>query len=380
MIILNLNFPYDNYQPMGDSQKTKKELLAEIRQLKKELANLKTQNKDRERMDQALRESEAFNFALFNYNPVQTIVVDRQGRVIRSNIAKRQSGDRIPNIGDVMYKDYASHHSIDMYAHLMDCIQSGKTKRYPELKYKDKILSITIASFPGGGIITSQDLSDLCDIESQLKQSLKDKDALLKEVHQRVKGNLQVISSLLSLQSKMIKDAKMLAVFKESQNRLETISLIHEKLFHSDNLAQINYAEYIKSLAEKLSKSYQVEPTRVQFRMELEELFLEIGPAIPCSLIVNELISNSLVHAFPENREGEITIELASRKTGEFELAVRDNGVGVPSGFDLFKVKSLGLQLVSMLVDQMNARMEFVSDGEGVEFRLIFPTTHSGKE
>ena len=124
------------------------------------------------KMEKRLKESEAFNFSLFQYNPIETMVVDREGRVVKSNLARRKSGVRLPDIGDVMYKDYASKHETDMHAELMECIRSGKIKEFPELEYGDKLLNITIAPFPAGAIITSQDITDRKRMEEE-KNSLQ---------------------------------------------------------------------------------------------------------------------------------------------------------------------------------------------------------------
>jgi hypothetical protein len=132
---------------------------AEIASLQKRIAQLESMESEHQATVKKLAEKEAFNFALFQYNPVLTVVVDTEGRVIKSNKAKIISGDRLPNIGDIMYKEYASRHEIDMYANLMECIRSGKTATFPELRYGNRVLSITISPFPQGAIITSQDIT-----------------------------------------------------------------------------------------------------------------------------------------------------------------------------------------------------------------------------
>jgi len=145
---------------MTDVSLSYEKLEAEAQELRRRVAHLEGLVNEREHNELQLREKEAFNFALFNYNPILTVVVDRDGRVVRSNKAKLQSGDRLPAIGDIMYRDYAAGHTADMYKELMECIAANKSKSYPEMRYGKKILAITITPFPQGAIITSQDITE----------------------------------------------------------------------------------------------------------------------------------------------------------------------------------------------------------------------------
>lgn len=156
---------------MRDKQIAKNQLINELVKLRQRIAELDKSETRRKQAEEELREKEEFNFALFQHNPIQTIVVDRGGRVLKANMAKRKSGDRLPKIGDMMYKDYAAKHEIDMHAELIECIRSGKKKRCSELKYGDRFLDITIASFPGGAIITSQDTTARKKAEEEIKNS-----------------------------------------------------------------------------------------------------------------------------------------------------------------------------------------------------------------
>ncbi|MBD3345063.1 MAG: hypothetical protein GF401_08380 [Chitinivibrionales bacterium] len=170
---------------MADDSAPQKELLDELHVLRQKLKEYESLQKEHEKVLHRLEEKEAFNFALFNYNPIWTVVVDREGRVVRSNRAKLQSGSRLPNIGDIMYRDYASSHTLDMYQELLTCIQKGEKKKFKELRYKNKYLTITIAPFPGGAIITSQDITDrkLAEIDresliEELRKALNEVETL----------------------------------------------------------------------------------------------------------------------------------------------------------------------------------------------------------
>jgi PAS domain S-box-containing protein len=207
--------------------------------------------------------------------------------------------------------------------------------------------------------------------EAQIKASLKEKEVLLKEVHHRVKNNMQVISSLLNLQSRHIRDSAVLEMFKESQRRIRSMALIHERLYQSSDLSRIEFSQYLRNLATHLFHSCQVDSSRIQLRIEAEEVHLNINTAIPCGLIVNELVSNALKHAFPEGRSGILGLDLHKVAGDGYLLRVKDDGVGFPETLDFRKTETLGMQIVSTLVDQIEGRLE-LEPGSGTGFTLEF--------
>ena len=221
-------------------------------------------------------------------------------------------------------------------------------------------------------VSTAQDVTARKHAEEQIRASLREKETLLKEIHHRVKNNLQVISSLLNLQSHYIKDEHSKALFREAQNRVKSMALIHEKLYQSEELANIDFGSYVKNLTAYLFRSYVVDPNLVALTVDVQETRLNIDKAIPCGLIINELVSNSLKYAFPHGARGEITVRLFNGDNTVVVLAVSDNGVGLPDDLNLRTADSLGLQLVSSLADQLAATVE-VKRGEGTEYRLSFP-------
>ena len=277
----------------------------------------------------------------------------------------------MPNVGDVMYKDYAGKHEIDMRVELMECIKSGKIKAFPELKYDDKFLSISIAPFPEGAIITSQDITDRIRSEEQIKASLKEKEVLLQEIHHRVKNNMQIISSILNLQSSVIKHKRTLELFKSSQSRIKSMALIHEKLYKSKDFTRIDFAKYVRSLSNDLFRVYGINPDVVELNINIKDLLLNINTAIPCGLIINELVSNSLKYAFPEGRKGKIKIAMSPLNKNEIELTVSDNGIGIPEEVDIKGTKSLGLHLVTILAeDQLQGEIKLARK-KGTKFHMI---------
>jgi PAS domain S-box-containing protein len=206
--------------------------------------------------------------------------------------------------------------------------------------------------------------------EEQLRMSLHEKEILLKEIHHRVKNNMQIISSLLNLQSSYISDAQALEIFQESQNRVRSMALIHEKLYSSKNLGKIDLGEYVSDLVNHLFRSYKADGKGITLNVQAEDVHLGIDAAVPCGLIINELISNALKHAFPLNSQGEILVELQKNRQ-RVSLRISDNGLGFPTDLDFQNTPSLGLQLVNTLVRQLDGTIE-LQNGSGTAFKISF--------
>jgi PAS domain S-box-containing protein len=327
---------------------------------------------ERKLAEEALRNREAFNFALFEYNPVETIVVDREGKITMFNLAKKNSGDKLPSIGEVMYKDYAGKHEIDMFGEMMECIKKNEVKKFSEMKYINRFLSITISPFSEGAIIISEDITERKKAEENIKSSLREKEILLKEIHHRVKNNMQVISSLLLHQADRIEDKKYQDIYYESINRVKTIAAIHDLLYQSEDFSHINFQDYINKICENLFSVYLGESGKIEYITDIRSIDISIDDAIPCGLIINELVSNSLKHGFPDNRKGKITITMKKVKNKKIKLKVGDNGVGLPETFDWENTDSLGLHLVKLLAEvQLEGTIELIRTN-GTEFRITF--------
>lgn len=216
-----------------------------------------------------------------------------------------------------------------------------------------------------------RDITERKKAEEQNKEALREKEVLLREIHHRVKNNMQIISSLLNLQSQSLRDPEIKAMFRESQDRIRTMALVHEKLYQTSDLSRIDFAEYIRSLVAYLFRAYPTEAGRIQLKTDMDKTFLDINTSIPCGLIVNELVSNALKHAFPDERKGEIAIELRESEGGTLRLTVRDNGIGFPEGVDLRATDTLGLQIVTLLVDQIDGKLDVKRD-RGAAFTVTF--------
>jgi PAS domain S-box-containing protein len=223
--------------------------------------------------------------------------------------------------------------------------------------------------------VVARDISERKKLEAELKNSLKEKDLMMKEIHHRVKNNLMVIQSLLNLQSRYIKDTAARDIFKDSQNRAKSMAMIHESLYQSSDLKRIEFSDYINTLANNLFYSYAADPKRVKIDVDVDEVMLDINTAIPLGLILTELISNCLKYAFPDDKSGKIKVDFHSNKdNGEnkLKLTVSDNGVGLPEGFDPKKSDSLGLMLVYSLSEQISAEIK-LDTSNGTKFEFIFP-------
>ena len=216
----------------------------------------------------------------------------------------------------------------------------------------------------------AHDITEKKVAEKSLKESLAEKEVLLKEVHHRVKNNMQVISSILNLQSAYVKDPGTLQILKESQNRIKSMAFIHESLYTNKDFSRINFSEYITNLVHNLFRTYDVFDDTIKLELNIDKIYLNLDLAIPCGLIMNELISNSLKYAFDIHRGGIIKIMLTLEN--EFvKLEVGDNGVGIPESIDIENTQTLGLQLISSLVEQLEGDIK-LDRTNGTKFIIKF--------
>jgi two-component sensor histidine kinase len=207
--------------------------------------------------------------------------------------------------------------------------------------------------------------------EARLQISLSEKEVLIQEVHHRVKNNLQDVSSLLGLQSRKASDAFASELLLESQGRVRTMALIHQKLYASSDLGRVDFRDYLQTLLKNLFDSYRVYPGTITLEADVAQAWLDIDTAVPCGLIVNEVVSNALKHAFPDGRKGCIRVRLANLDDQTLRLAVEDDGVGLPPGLDYRRTESLGLQLAVTLTHQLSGVIA-VDSTHGVAFHTTF--------
>ncbi|UTB33651.1 MAG: response regulator [Methanobacterium sp. ERen5] len=240
------------------------------------------------------------------------------------------------------------------------------TKIIPLKDKKDKIFAVM-------GI--SRDITNQKNTEAALRSSLNEKEVLLKEIHHRVKNNMQIISSLINLQSDYATDESTIKMFEDSKHRIRTMALIHEKLYVSEDISLINFSKYINSLTTKLLEFYSLKSRLITLKVISDNITMDIDSAIPCGLLINELLSNSIKYAFPDGREGNIIIKMHI-KDGYYVLSVEDDGVGFPEDIDFRNPNTLGLQIVQTLTQQLEGNIELETNGF-TRFKISFKVEDS---
>lgn len=367
------------------------ELEARVESRTAELAEanaiLKREIVERERVEEALRASEAKFRGFVETSPDLVFRLTKTGRIDYVS----------PRVEDLY--GYQPEHLIGRHLKLttpdeempraleaLKTILAGKPLKGFEINQKDKagrIVPMEINAVPvyrGEEIVGLQgimrDITERREAEEQIRASLRAKETLLREIHHRVKNNLQVINSLLRLQSRQIKDKRYADSLGESQDRIRSMALIHEALYESKDVASVDFRDYIRHLSMQLFRSHGTSTARIALDVDAESLLLGIDFAIPCGLIINELVSNCLKHAFPGDRRGEIKISFHAVDENEIALTVSDNGIGIPEDVDFRKTRSLGLHLVTMLAeDQLRGQIE-LDRASGTEFRITFGMQH----
>jgi len=253
------------------------------------------------------------------------------------------------------------------------------------LKIRSKIIGIMVVqSYDNPNLYTEKDMEILeivsYDIaqaiehkksEEELKTSLNEKEVLLKEIHHRVKNNLQIISSLLNMQSREIKDSDTIKLFKESQNRVKSMAIIHHKLYENEDITNVDFNSYVKSLTRNLFHSFKINSQKVKLIVEIDNIMLDISIAIPLGLIMNEIISNSLKYAFPEGRTGSINISLKKNENDFYKLIISDNGIGFQTELGDLNRESLGMNLIEIFVQQLRGSLD-IDSSQGVAYIIIF--------
>lgn len=264
--------------------------------------------------------------------------------------------------------------------HILDTVRDGREPQHYELVHRRKDgtefpaqVTVAAVSRDTGAVIgfakVVRDISQQKQIEAQLRASLDEKEVLLREIHHRVKNNLQVISSLLHLQLGAAADPRTVEPLVESQNRIQSMALVHQLLYQSKDLARIDLGDYVRELAKRLIAAYHVAPDRITVTVDADPARLDADRAITCGLLVNELITNALVHAFPGGRSGHVWITI-SHAAGELTLAVRDDGVGLPEALRLETVTTFGLRIAQALAKQLDGTLELVRD-HGTAVRVV---------
>jgi PAS domain S-box-containing protein len=365
----------------GDIQNLVHEL--EVHQIELEMQNEELRRAQKELEDAHNRYSDLYDFA-----PIGYFILDNNGLIIQVNLtgAKKLGRERAYLIKKP-FSLYIHGNKEAFFSHLRDVFKTEKQMTF-ELKLADlkgNIFDALLESIPvrdiDGNLLARTAMSDITQrkmAEEQNRNSLKEKELLLKEIHHRVKNNLQIISSIITLQSEYITDKEGQKAFAESKNRIDTMALIHEKLYMSEDISRIDFSDYVNELVGNLSISYGINIDIVKMKIDIVNVFLDINTAIPLGLIINELVSNIMKHSFPEGRKGEFWISLHLDEAGRFTLVVSDNGIGFPQDMDFTNIRSLGMKLVNSLTKQLGASIE-LNRKTGTTFKIIFQDVKKGE-
>lgn len=268
-----------------------------------------------------------------------------------------------------IFKWYSTKH---MRTKLVDNVYSA-TGFFPKLKdgrwlYMTAFPLLDSEGKVIGAVETMEDITREVEYKEELENSLEEKEILLREIHHRVRNNLQIISSLISLQSNRSDDEETLHLFRKTRNRIQSMALVHEKLYQSRDFTRINLAEYIQDLVVNVLRSYEDSRERITLEMDCEPVWININTAIPCALIINELVTNSVKHAFPHDKTGKIIIRLQERD-GQIIITCTDTGVGLPQDINLRDTSTLGLKLVQALTEQLKGKIKILTT-EGTSFEI----------
>jgi len=349
--------------------------------LKKINEELLKEIKVRTEVEKALKESENRYRTIFENTGTATLIIEKDTTIslVNSKAEALFGYPREDIEGKKSWTELVAKDDLDKmkeYHHLRRIGSDAAPKTY-ESKLIDfrgnvKNILLNIAMIPGTkkSLVSLLDITEHKEAEEKIRKSLEEKELLLREIHHRVKNNMQIISSLLNLQSEHVKDKEALDVFKESQNRVRSMAMIHETLYRSKDLLSIDFRKYIESLVSGLFVSYGIDPKLIKIQINVEDVLLNIDTAIPCGLFINELLTNSLKHAFPHGREGKISIDLHS-VDDRFIFTINDNGIGFPEDLDFKNTDTLGLQLVNHLVNQVDGTIE-LDRSHGIKFTIVF--------
>ena len=328
---------------------------------------------ERKRAEEALRESEEKFRVLAETSPTAIFLFQGEMIIYANPATERLFGYSAEELLQMRFWDWAHEDFREMVRASGLARQRGEAvpgryeSRFVTKAGEDRwlVVSAGLIEYHGrpAGVASFLDITEIKRIEVQLRDSLAEKELLLKEVHHRVKNNLQVISTLLDLQADTIHDDVLQKSLKDCQDRIKAMALIHEKLYESSDLARIDFWEYIEGLVGHLLSSYVDDPQRIVMKVDVGDIQMGIDRAIPYGLIINELVSNAIKHAFPNGRSGEIAISLRADDGGGLTLTVADNGVGLPPGLDFRNTETLGLQLVNLLTKQLQGELSLVNDG-----------------
>ncbi len=307
----------------------------------------------------SLEQSLGYTMEELNALPLDHIFTPESSVLLRQAMAEELVPERIASKDTVVSRTLA-----------LESIRKDGSRFWGEIRYE---LIRDAEGKPKAILGVARDINERKSAEEKIAASLREKEVLLREVHHRVKNNMQIISSLLTIQNTYLsKGADVRVALQEMQNRIKSMSIVHEKLYRSENLAQIDFRDYIVSLSASVFQSIGIGPGRIEFTIDRETVILNIDVAISCGLLINELVTNALKHAFPDGRKGVIAISMGKSSGESCRISVKDNGIGLPEGFDINARNTMGMRLIGILARQIGGTIEVHHENE-TEFIIQFP-------
>ncbi len=343
---------------------------------------------DRKHTEEALIISEKKFKSLFNSINDAILILDLPGHIVEANnVACDRLGYNKEELLRMKPADLDTPEYTDLVSQRINKIQKDGELIFETAQMKrdgtviPTEINCRIVEYEGRPAMLSicRDITDRKHAEKQIRQSLREKETLLREIHHRVKNNMAVVSSLLALQANAIKDPNIKHLFEESQQRVKSISLVHEKLCGTKDLSSINFKDHINSIIQEIMALYHIDDNLITMVLNIEDIEFDLESAVPCGLIINELLTNAFKYAFPDNRRGVLSVYF-TRAENTYALTIKDNGVGLPEGFDYKETTTLGFQLVDVLAKQLMGTLQLISDG-GTEALVTFTIGNKdGKE
>ena len=347
-------------------------------------ANLSNEIVERKKAEAVIEASEQKIKALFNTVNDAILIVDPEGHILDvNNITCERLGYRRDELVKMTPHNFVTpEYATKVSERIAESSQGGSSIfETAWVTHDGRIIPTEISSrtieYDGKTAFlgVARDITERKKAEQQLKQAIKEKETLLKEIHHRVKNNMAVVSSLLSLQANKIEDTTVRSLFEESQQRVKSMALVHERLYQAKDLSSINFADYAKSIVSEIISLYLIDTSLITTEIDIEGIELDLESAVPCGLIINELLTNAFKYAFPNNRSGIVSVHFKKNK-GIYILTIKDNGVGLPEGFDYKSASTLGIRLVGVLTRQLLGTLEIKSD-KGTEAIVAFHAERS---
>jgi len=336
---------------------------------------------ERKRMEHALKESKEKFESLAEGSPLGIALIDMNGNVLYINKKIEEffgyTMEDTPNLKTWWAKAYPDEAKreqiISQWQNTGQRIQKGE-KSLPLIRKvvcnngNVKDIEIRVSSLGENILTIFDDITERNQMEEHLRKTIMERETLLRELYHRTKNNMNTISSLINLQTASLQgDEIAMQMFRDLQNRIMSMALVHERLYKSKDLSNVNFKEYVSDLANTLMNGYKINRDKLSLRLDVEDFTLSIDTLIPCGLIINELMTNSLKYAFADEREGQIRIKGQVSAESEIQLVYSDNGIGFPEGFDFAKVETLGLRLINGLItSQLRGKIEITTRPETV--------------